>query len=168
MLKRVERFFYAYRSMVGMRWGAFGLAGFNGNVSTGLANPAYAHHPYVASNGVGSLNSYGDFAMSVRQYSRLRLVQAISQNDQLYSTKPVHQVGTGVVWGWRDSADAPLIIKLANGIHFACPGISNIARQSALAAGAIGQKVAFYHRGVDIQGKPISPLFKTLIIDGEG
>jgi hypothetical protein len=34
--KRVERFFYAYRFMVGVRWGALGLAGLNGNVSTGL------------------------------------------------------------------------------------------------------------------------------------
>lgn len=103
-----------------------------------------------------------------QQYSRLRLVQAISQNDQLYFTKPVQQVSTGVVWGWRDSDDAPLVIKLTNGIHFACPGISKIARQSALAVGAIGQKVAFYHRGFDLQGKPIKPVFKTLIINGEG
>ncbi|MCX4187148.1 hypothetical protein [Methylophaga sp. OBS4] len=106
--------------------------------------------------------------MSKQQYSRLRLVQAISRNDQFYSHAPMHQVGTGVVWGWRDSADAPLVIKLANGIHFACPGISAVARQSALAAGAIGQKVAFYHRGFDIQGKPIKPVFKTLMIGEEG
>lgn len=106
--------------------------------------------------------------MSIRPYSRLRLVQAISQNDQLYPHKPDYQVGTGTVWGWRDSNDAPLVIKLSNGIHFACPGISKLARQSALALGAIGQSVAFYHRGFDIQGKPIQPEFKTLIIKGEG
>lgn len=106
--------------------------------------------------------------MSKQQYSRLRLVQAINRNDQHYSHEILNQVATGMVWGWRDSDDAPLVIKLANGIHFACPGISKIARQSALAVGAIGQQVAFYHRGFDIQGKPIKPVFKTLIINGEG
>lgn len=106
--------------------------------------------------------------MRKQQYSRLALVQAISQNDQFFSQAPMHQVGTGVVWGWRDNDDAPLVIKLDTGIHFACPGISKLARQSALAAGAIGQKVAFYHRGFDIQGKPIKPVFKTLMLSDEG
>lgn len=103
-----------------------------------------------------------------QHYSRLRLVQAISQNDQFYQPEPNYQVSTGVVWGWRDSDDAPLVIQLANGVHFACPGISKVARQSALALGSIGQKVAFYHRGFDIQGKPIQPEFKTLVLTEEG
>ncbi|GLP98709.1 hypothetical protein GCM10007891_05630 [Methylophaga thalassica] len=105
--------------------------------------------------------------MSTQQYSRLRLVQAISQNDSLYNPEPNYQVSTGTVWGWRDSDNAPLVIQLSNGIHFACPGISKIARQSALAQGAIGQKVAFYHRGFDMHGKPLFPVFKTLLIGDE-
>ncbi len=101
--------------------------------------------------------------MSIQHYSRSRLVQAISQLPVNDSAVP--QVSTGRVWGWRDSHDAPLIIQLASGVHFACGGLSANQRMSALAAGAIGLKVEFYHRGFDIQGKPISPAFKTLKID---
>lgn len=101
--------------------------------------------------------------MSLQHYSRLRLVQAISQLPINDSAKP--KISYGRVWGWRDSADAPLIIQLPNGVHFACSGISETQRRSAMAMGAIGQRVEFYHRGFDIQGKPINPKFKTLMID---
>lgn len=101
--------------------------------------------------------------MSKQQYSRLRLVQAISQLPANENLKP--KVATGHVWGWRDSMDAPMIIQLPNGIHFACGGITAIERRSAIALGAVGHKVEFYHFGFDIQGKPIDPRFKTLVID---
>lgn len=98
---------------------------------------------------------------------RLRLIQAIDQiHAHFPQTEIKHQVTVGQVWGWRDDDQAPLIIKLPNGVHFACPGISKKARHSALAAGAIGQTAAFYHRGFDRQGKPIKPCFKTLIVNG--
>ncbi|WP_289283276.1 MULTISPECIES: hypothetical protein [unclassified Methylophaga] len=102
-----------------------------------------------------------------QHYSRLSFVQAISQNDSFYNSEPNYQVSTGTVWGWCDSPEAPLVIKLSSGVHFTCYGISHIQKQSALAQGAIGQKVAFYHRGFDIQGKPLFPVFKTLLIGDE-
>ncbi|WP_296592602.1 hypothetical protein [Methylophaga sp.] len=101
--------------------------------------------------------------MSIQQYSRICLIQAISQLPVNDNADP--HISTGRAWGWRDSADAPLIIELSNGIHFPCGGISETQRRSAMAAGAIGQKVEFYHRGFDIQGKPINPMFKTLMIE---
>ena len=105
--------------------------------------------------------------MSERHYSRHDLVQQIHLINEHFSPEPTYQVSTGTVWGWCDSPEAPLVIKLSSGVHFTCYGISNIQKQSALAQGAIGQKVAFYHRGFDIQGKPLFPVFKTLLIGDE-
>ena len=104
--------------------------------------------------------------MNEQPLPRLQLVKAINQISQHYPQTTKHQVSVGQVWGWRDDNNAPLIIKLENGVHFACSGISEKQRRSAMAAGAIGQKVAFFHRGVDRQGKPIDPSFKTLLLDG--
>jgi len=78
----------------------------------------------------------------------------------------VSEFATGRVYGLRDSDNAPLIIKLPNGIHFACE-MSQNQRKSTMISTAFGLKVAFYHQGFKRNGQPIKPVFKGLIIDGE-
>ncbi len=91
----------------------------------------------------------------------------ISNDAFLFSpaaTSDHQYTATGRVYAFRNNLDAPFIIKMANGIHFACQ-LSERQRQSAMATHAIGMHVAFYHAGFKENGQPISPKFKTLIIN---
>lgn len=87
-----------------------------------------------------------------------------------YTQKDKQQIltSTGTLWGWRMSNPIKLIIKLDDGVVFSCRGMSRLQGQALQSDDLLGRKIAFYHQGFDVKGKPIKPGFKSLVVDKRG
>jgi len=80
-------------------------------------------------------------------------------------------VSRGIISDISNNPNAPLIIKLEDGQTFGCGGLSCSQHQSSILNSAIGYTAEFHHNGFNLQGLPINPSFKTLVITtfkGEG
>jgi len=80
-------------------------------------------------------------------------------------------VSKGIISDISNNPSAPLIIQLNNGQRFGCGGLSCSQHQSSILNYSIGHAVEFHHHGFNLQGLPINPSFKTLVITmfkGEG
>jgi len=73
-------------------------------------------------------------------------------------------VSSGIILNINNNPDAPLIIRLHDGQSFHCGGLSLLQRQSLIFQSSTGRTVDFYHYGFNLQGLPINPSFKNLVI----
>lgn len=73
-------------------------------------------------------------------------------------------VSSGIILNISNNPDAPLIIRLNDGQSFHCGGLSLLQHQSLIFQSSTGRAVDFYHYGFNLQGLPINPSFKKLVI----
>jgi len=103
--------------------------------------------------------------MAINERSHLRVIRTVATLPAFYTIKSAPHIGVGIVAGLSDNHDAPLLVRLPSGVFFACGGLSKNQRLSAIAGSSVGQTVSFFYQSMDLLGRPIRPLFKSLMLN---